>query len=57
MKNILKASEGKILTNGIAYGKTVYLACTDKEENWYEILEEEYKKIKEEENEGTEKAY
>lgn len=57
MKNILKASEGKILTNGSAYGKTVYLGCTDKEENWHEISEEEYAKIKEKENERNEEAY
>lgn len=57
MKNVLKASEGKVLTNGTAYGKTVYLGCTDKAENWYEITQEEYEKIKEEENEGTQEAH
>ncbi len=47
---ILNASEGKILTNGEAYGKTVYLGVNDKPENWYEITEAEYEeKMREEE--------
>lgn len=39
---ILKASNGMILTNGEAYGKTVALGATDRAENWREIPEEEY---------------
>lgn len=42
----LTASEGMTLTNGEAYGKEVYLACNDKPDNWYEITDEEYEKIK-----------
>ena len=57
MRDILKASDGKILTNGKAYGKTVYLGCSDKAENWYEITDEEYGKIKEREDEGNEETY
>lgn len=45
MKNELRkitASSGMWLTNGEAYGKTIYLGVNDKPENWYEITEEEY---------------
>ena len=38
----LIASEGKVLTNGEAFGKVVYLGANDSETNWYEITEEEY---------------
>ena len=48
MSNILKASDGMVYTNGSTYGKTIYLGCTDKAQNWYEISEEEYNAILEE---------
>lgn len=38
----LTASDGHVLTNGEAYGKTVYLGKNDSPDNWYEIAEEEY---------------
>jgi hypothetical protein len=41
-QTLLEASEGKILTNGTAYGKVVALGAGDKAENWYEIPIEEY---------------
>jgi hypothetical protein len=44
----IMASEGMILTNGETYGKEIYLGINDKPENWYEITEEEYSKILEE---------
>ena len=34
-----------VLTNGEAYGKTIYLGINDKPENWYEITDEEYEEI------------
>lgn len=40
----LIASEGKVLTNGSAFGKLITLGITDDESNWYEISEEEYQK-------------
>ena len=43
----LIATEGMTLTNGEAYGKTIYLGCNDKAENWYEITDEEAEKLEE----------
>ena len=42
----LTASEGMVLTNGEAFGKEIYLGVNDSAENWREITEEEYEKIK-----------
>lgn len=39
---MLKADEGKVLTNGEAYGKVVVLGNGDKPENYHEITDEEY---------------
>ena len=51
-QTLLEASEGKILTNGTAYGKVVALGVGDKADNWYEIDLEEYEKLFEEAPEG-----
>lgn len=49
---ILKADEGKILTNGETYGTTVVLPETANADDWHEITAEEYEeKIAEEEDE------
>ena len=42
----LTASDGMVLTNGEAFGKEIYLGVNDSAENWREITEEEYEKIK-----------
>lgn len=44
----LEAPEGKVLTDGVVYGKViVFREGIDKAENYYEITEEEYIKIQE----------
>lgn len=43
--NILKADEGKILTNGETFGTIVYLGTNDSVENWQEKTQEEYETI------------
>lgn len=53
----LEAPEGKMLTDGVVYGKViVFKEGTDKPENYYEIAEEEYNEIQaklESESEGV----
>jgi len=41
----LTATEGFVLTNGRAYGRTVYLGKNDRAENWYEITNAQYDAI------------
>jgi hypothetical protein len=47
-KNILKADEGKVLTNGETFGTTIYLGKNDSADNWHEVDESEYLKSLEE---------
>lgn len=42
----LTASDGMVLTNGEAFGKEIYLGINDNENNWREITDAEYEKIK-----------
>ena len=42
---ILTADEGKYLTNGETYGKTVVLPESANVKEWYEITEQEYNAI------------
>ena len=44
-QTILKADEGKFLTNGDTYAKVVYIGKNDSSLNWHEITEEEYNQI------------
>ena len=50
----LTATEGKVLTNGEAFGKEVYLGKNDVPENWQEITDAEYEEIKKANEEETE---
>lgn len=53
----IKADEGKVLTNGVAYssvGGEIYLGVNDSVENWHEITETEYNTIVEEQNKELE---
>ena len=47
-RKVLKATDGMILTDGVNFGREVYLAEGADENSWYEITEEEYEKIVEE---------
>ena len=44
-KITLIADEGKILTDGVHFGRVVYLAPEKSGEDWHEIPEEEYNAI------------
>ena len=44
-RKILKASEGKILTNGEIYGSEIYLAEGMDESSFYEITLKEYEEL------------
>ena len=41
----IEAEEGKILTDGESYGKTIYLAKNRSPEEFHEITEAEYEEI------------
>ena len=45
IREMLIADEGKMLTNGEIYGKTVYLGAGDSAGNYHEIDEAEYEDI------------
>lgn len=42
---VLKADEGKLLTNGETFAKVAYLGKNDSADNWHEITQEEYEKM------------
>lgn len=50
---VLKADEGKTLTNGEAFGKVVYLGKNDSASNWHEIPDEEAQAMMEAEPEAV----
>ena len=51
---VLCADEGKILTDGKVYGRTIYLANNRSPEEFHEITEAEYNEIRE--AEGDERS-
>jgi hypothetical protein len=44
-RTVIYAEDGKVLTNGEIYGKQIFLADGVSESDFYEITEEEYQKI------------
>lgn len=44
---VLKADEGKTLTNGESFGKVVYLGINDSADNWHEITNAEAQALQE----------
>ena len=62
-ENTIKADEGMALTDGNAFGTTVYLGKYDSADNWHEITEEEAERLQNTEpetptdNEATEADY
>lgn len=51
----ITATEGKVLTNGEAYSKEIYLGINDSIDNWQEITEAEYEEILKEEERKCQK--
>jgi len=45
VRNILYADEGKILTDGVAYGTEILLEVGRNADEFYEITKEEYEEI------------
>lgn len=46
-QTVLKADDGKLLTNGDTFGKVVYLGKNDSVDNWYEISDEKSEALQE----------
>ena len=42
---MIKADDGKVLTNGVVYGKTILLGNGDNVENYHEISDKEYAEL------------
>ena len=41
----ITAMEGMLLTDGVIYGKEIYLSESDSENNYHEITEAEYREL------------
>lgn len=52
--NVIKADEGKILTDGEVYGRTIYLAKGRTADEFHEITEAEYAEIQKQDEADTE---
>ena len=50
---VISADEGKMLTNGEIYGKSIYLAEDVSVDDFYEISEDEYHEIMKEREEAV----
>ena len=52
--NVIKADEGKILTDGEVFGRVIYLAKGRNADEFYEITEAEYEEIQKQDEADTE---
>lgn len=50
----IEADEGKILTDGTTYGSVIFLGAGKSANDFWEITQEEYDKIMEEQEKGVE---
>ncbi len=42
IREVITADEGKVLTNGEIYGRTIFLGSGDRVSNYHEITQAEY---------------
>ena len=42
IREVITADEGKVLTNGEIYGRTIFLGSDDRVSNYREIMQAEY---------------
>ena len=42
IREVITADEGKVLTNGEIYGRTIFLGSEDSADNYHEITQTEY---------------
>ena len=54
--NVIKADEGKILTDGEVFGRVIYLAKGRTADEFYEITEAEYEEIQNQNEPDTEES-
>ena len=54
--NVIKADEGKILTDGEVYGRVIYLAKGRNADEFHEITEAEYEEIQKQNEPDTEEG-
>lgn len=57
INNKLIAGEGMVLTNGEAFGKTVYLASGDDGSAWHEVTEAEAERLRDANEEAEAEDY
>ena len=53
---VLKSDNGKILTDGTIYGRTIYLAKGRTADEFHEITESEYEEVQKQNEPDTEEA-
>ena len=54
--NVIKADEGKILTDGEVFGRVIYLGANRTAGEFHEITESEYEEVQKQNEPDTEEA-